>query len=269
MERYDAKETDSNSNDVIIVEDLTVGYGDEMVLENVSCSVAKGEIFTLIGESGCGKSTLIRTITGLIEPEHGRIRIAGEEITGADGEEALARARMHMGVLFQSGALFNSLTVAENVALLPLRFTDLPQELVDEMVQMKLELVGLGSHGKSMPAELSGGMKKRAALARAISLDPEILICDEPSSGLDPVTSAEIENLLRELNEYLGVTLVIITHDMETLTRLSTRCVMLDREAKGIVATGPAEELLHESENPVVRKFFQRQEGRSRARGRL
>jgi phospholipid/cholesterol/gamma-HCH transport system ATP-binding protein len=248
-----------DSEDVIIVEDLAVGYGDETVLENVSFSVAEGEILAVLGESGCGKTTLLRALTGLVTPTCGRIMIAGEVITAANAKEALARARMHIGVLFQSGALLNSLTVAENVALPLVEFTNLPRELIDDMVQLKLDLVRLGSSGNLMPAELSGGMRKRAALARAMSLDPQILLCDEPSSGLDPTTAVEIEELLLELNEFVGVTLVVITHEIASIRNLSSFCIMLDKETKGIIAQGPAETLMRESDNPSVRKFFQRQ----------
>jgi phospholipid/cholesterol/gamma-HCH transport system ATP-binding protein len=251
----------TNDEMVIIVENLVVGYGEETVLENVSFTLPRGGILAVLGESGCGKTTLLRALTGLVTPTSGRITIAGAEITVEDPREPLAKARMHLGVLFQSGALLNSLTVAENVALQIEEFTDLPRELVDDIVQLKLDLVRLGSCGNLMPAELSGGMRKRAALARATALDPQILLCDEPSSGLDPVTSAEIEDLLLELNEYLGVTLVVITHELATISNLSGYCIMLDKESKGIIASGPTETLIRESENPQVRNFFKRQTG--------
>ena len=259
MPRKNADPSVANNEDVIIVDNLVVGYGEETILENVSFSVSSGEILAVLGESGCGKTTLLRALSGLVSPESGRIIITGEDITAEDSREALARARMHMGMLFQSGALINSLTVAENVALQITEFTDLPRELIDGIVQLKLDMVRLSGYGDLMPAELSGGMKKRAALARAMALDPQILLCDEPSSGLDPITTAEIEDLLLELNEYLGVTLVAIIHEIASVKKLSSSCILLDRESKGIVACGPVQTLILESDNPLVRNFFKRQ----------
>ncbi len=247
--------------EVIAAENLVVGYGEEIILENVSFSVTTGEILAVLGESGCGKTTLLRALAGLVTPQSGRIIIAGEDITSEDSREALARARMHMGMLFQSGALINSLTVAENVALQITEFTDLPRELIGEMVQLKLDMVRLGNHGNLMPPELSGGMKKRAALARAMALDPQILLCDEPSSGLDPITAAEIEDLLLELNEYMGVTMVVITHEIASVNKLSSSCILLDRDSKGIVASGPVQTLISQSDNQLVRDFFKRLAG--------
>lgn len=204
--------TEAEKDDLITVQDLVVGYGETRVLDGVSFAIRPGEILAIIGPSGCGKSTLLKALAGLVQPLEGRIRIAGEEISAASREEALHRARRHLGILFQSGALFESITVAENVAL-PLReFTDLPPELIDVLVQLQLDLVGLGRYGHLMPGELSGGMKKRAGLARTMALDPEIILCDEPAGGLDPVMAREVDELLVELNAFLGVTLVVVTH---------------------------------------------------------
>jgi phospholipid/cholesterol/gamma-HCH transport system ATP-binding protein len=249
---------ETSSKDLITVQGLVVGYGETIVLEEVSFAVGPGEILTILGPSGCGKSTLLKALAGLASPFKGRIRIAGEDITAADNEEALTRARRHLGVLFQSGALFESITVAQNVAL-PLReFTNLPPELIEVVVQLKLDLVGLGRHGHLMPGELSGGMKKRAGLARTMALDPQILLCDEPSGGLDPVRAREVDELLVELSIFLGITLVVVTHQVATIENLSGRCLMLDPESKGIIAAGTLEEL-KDSAIPRVRSFFQRQ----------
>jgi phospholipid/cholesterol/gamma-HCH transport system ATP-binding protein len=183
--------------------------------------------------------------------------VADREITGKHPEEALQEIRKHIGVLFQSGALFESQTIRENVSL-PLReFTKLPQELIDTMVQLKLDLVNLGKFGHLMPGELSGGMRKRAGLARSMVLDPKILFCDEPASGLDPATSREMDELLLELNAFLGITVVVVTHDVASIDNLAGRAIMLNPKRKGIIASGKAEDL-KKSHDPEVRAFFQR-----------
>jgi phospholipid/cholesterol/gamma-HCH transport system ATP-binding protein len=242
---------------IIVVDNLTVGYGETAVLKDINFAVQPGEILTILGASGCGKSTLLKTMAGLVSPWKGRIWVAGQEITGDNAEEALTAARQHIGVLFQSGALFESLSVAENVALLLHEFTDLPGELIDTIVQLKLDLVDLSPHAHLMPGELSGGMKKRAGLARSMVLDPKILFCDEPASGLDPATAREVDALLLELNAFLGVTLVVVTHDLASINNLAGRSIMLDAARKGIVASGPVA-ALKKSHDPLVQSFFQR-----------
>jgi phospholipid/cholesterol/gamma-HCH transport system ATP-binding protein len=250
--------TTPEGGEIIAVENLTAGYGDHIVLKDVDFSVREGEILTVLGPSGCGKSTLLKAMVGLLPPMQGKIRIAGEEIGALKDDEALSRVRQQIGVLFQSGALMDFLTVAENVAL-PLReFSGLPGELIENMVQLKLDLVKLGGQGHLKPSELSGGMNKRAGLARAMALDPKILFFDEPAAGLDPATAVEIDDLLLELNEYLGVTLVVITHELATIENISDHCLMLDGEKKGIIAEGPPGQLKNESDDPRVRSFFQR-----------
>jgi phospholipid/cholesterol/gamma-HCH transport system ATP-binding protein len=251
------KESPDPQNDIITVENLVVGYGEHVVLDGVSFTVRRGEVLSILGPSGCGKSTLLKTLAGLISPLKGYIRIAGEEITAENPEEALARVRRHIGVLFQSGALFESLTVGENVALPLEEFTDLPRDLIDFVVQLKLDQVDLGQSSDLMPGELSGGMKKRAGLARTMVLDPEILFCDEPASGLDPVIAREVDELLLELNQALGVTLIVVTHSLASIDNLSGRCLMLDPKIKGIIASGPLAQL-RESQDPEVRGFFRR-----------
>ena len=258
MTEHPPAETIPHGEIIIRVEDVTVGYGDRIVLENVNFCVRKGEILSVLGPSGCGKSTLIKAITGLIRPQSGRIWVAGEEITARHATEARSRARRHFGVLFQSGALLESLTVAENVALPLEEFTELPRVLIDSIVQLKLDLVELGQSGHMMPSALSGGMRKRAALARTMALDPQILFCDEPSAGLDPATALEIDDLLLELNAYLEVTLVVVTHELASIENISDCCILLDAESKGIIASGSPESLKTQSEDPRVRSFFQR-----------
>ncbi len=248
----------AQDDNIIAVTDLTIGYNGRPVLKDLTFSVRRGEILTILGPSGCGKTTLLKAMTGLLKPEGGEIRVAGEEIAPAPDEEALSRARRQIGVLFQSGALMNSLSVTENVALPLKEFTDLSPELIDSVVKLKLDLVQLGHAGPLMPSEISGGMNKRAGLARAIALDPTILFCDEPVSGLDPATAMEIDRLLIELNQYLGVTLVVITHELASIENISDRCLMLDGEAQGIIASGSPAELKQNTEDPRVQSFFQR-----------
>lgn len=244
--------------DIIIVEELSVGYGKKTVLENVSFCVKEGEILTVLGSSGCGKTTLLKAMVGLIPASRGRIYVVGEEICEECSLEALSRVHRKIGVLFQSGALLDSLSVSQNVAL-PLRtFTDLPRDMIEAMVHLKLDLVKLGNYGHLMPYELSGGMSKRAGLARAMALDPTILFCDEPTSGLDPPTAVEIDDLLLELKTHLDVTLVVVTHDLDSIEKISTRSILLDSGARGIIATGSPQKLREESEDGRVRAFFRR-----------
>lgn len=246
----------SGRPEAIRVENLWLGYGGRVILEDVSLIVHAGEIVTILGTSGCGKSTLMRGMIGLLPPRKGRIFFQGREV---DPEEGLDWARQKMGVLFQSGALIGSLTLSENVSLPIEEHSDLPEELIRDIVQFKLELVGLGSFGSYLPSELSGGMRKRAALARAMALDPEILFCDEPSSGLNPITSVEMDELLLELNSSLGITMVVITHELPSIEKISHRCIVLDGQARGIIATGKPAELKADHRDPRVQAFFRRQ----------
>src|SRR6476620_3412419 len=235
----------------IQVLDVVKKYGGRTVLDQIRLDVFKGETLVILGGSGSGKSTLLRLMIGNIKPDGGDIVSLGKSIAKMTDEE-LAAYRKNIGVLFQSGALFNSMSVADNVAL-PLReHTDLPEETIDIMVKIKLELVGLREHADKMPAQLSGGMKKRAGLARAIALDPKILFYDEPSAGLDPVTSAEIDQLIIDLNRKLGVTSVVVTHEMDSAFRIADRMVLLDR-GKFVVSGSPDE--MRESSDPLVRQF--------------
>jgi phospholipid/cholesterol/gamma-HCH transport system ATP-binding protein len=216
---------------VITVRDLVKTFGGRTILSGVNLEVYPGEMVVIMGGSGCGKSTLLRHMVGTYIPDRGGVTVLGENVCTTD-EDALDAVRKRFGILFQSGALFNSMTVGENVAL-PLReHTPLDEDTIDIMVKIKLEQVGLRYAVDLMPSEISGGMKKRAGLARAIALDPDILFYDEPSAGLDPVTSAEIDFLMMGLAKKLGVTSVVVTHEMDSAFRIADRMVMLD---KGVV----------------------------------
>lgn len=237
----------------IQVQNVTKAFAGRIVLDAIALDVVEGETLVILGGSGSGKSTLLRLMIGNECIDAGDIFIGHSkkflsQMSGAEMDEY----RRSLGVLFQSGALFNSMSVADNVAL-PLReHTDLPEDMIQIIVKIKLELVGLREHADKMPAQLSGGMKKRAGLARAVALDPRLLFYDEPSAGLDPVTSAEIDQLIIDLNRKLGVTSVVVTHEMDSAFRIADRMVLLDR-GKFIVSGTPAE--MRNSTDPLVRQF--------------
>ena len=227
-------------------------FGTRTVLDQVELDVRRGETLVILGGSGSGKSTLLRMMIGSVGIDGGEIDVMGKSL-GRLTQTELDGYRKSIGVLFQSGALYNSMTIADNVAL-PLReHTDLPEETIDIVVKIKLELVGLREHAAKLPSEISGGMKKRAGLARALALDPQILFYDEPSAGLDPVTSAEIDELIIQLNKVLGVTSVVVTHEMDSAFRIADRMVLLDR-GKFVVSGTPEE--MRNSTDPLVRQFI-------------
>ncbi|MGO8880456.1 MAG: ABC transporter ATP-binding protein [Desulfomonilaceae bacterium] len=247
--------TNDLSVSAISVRNVSAGYAEEIVIHNVSFDVSKGEVFAVMGRSGCGKTTLFRAMVGLLKPLTGEIYYGGEKMEPISEQPQLHILRK-LGVLFQSGALFSSMTVADNVAL-PLRqFTSLPQNVIGELVYLKLELVGLSDSARKLPEELSGGMQKRAALARAMALDPEILFFDEPSAGLDPLTSAELDQTILGINSSIGTTIVVITHELRSAFAIANRAILLDPIAKTVIAEGPPRELKNSASDPRIRDFF-------------
>lgn len=240
----------------IEVRNVTMRYGDRTILEDVSFTVYKGEILVLLGGSGCGKSTLLRVMSGLAEPTSGQVLYRGKDLIAASPNER-RDVLQSIGILFQSSGLLASMTLAENIALPIEAYTTLEPEHIMALVAMKLGVVGLKDYDTFLPSEISGGMKKRAGLARALALDPDILFCDEPSAGLDPNTSAALDNLIRELNTLLGVTMIVVTHELPSVHEIAQRVVMLDKSVRGIIAEGTVAELLQSGDKRVT-DFFQR-----------
>jgi phospholipid/cholesterol/gamma-HCH transport system ATP-binding protein len=242
---------------VIQVKDLVARFGDDIILDRISFDIYEGEIFAVLGGSGSGKSTLLKHLIGLLRPASGQILIDGDDIADCD-DKRFQNFLRKIGVLYQSAALFGSMTLAENVALPILEYTDLSENSVANLVKMKLKLVSLDGYENHLPSEISGGMKKRAGLARAMALNPKILFFDEPSAGLDPVTSAELDSLIMNLNRNLKTTMVIITHELQSIFAVAHRVVMLHKSNRGIIATGDPNYLRDHSRNPFVKQFFNR-----------
>lgn len=241
----------------IAVENLVCGYDGNPVLENVTFQVKAGEIFFIIGGSGCGKSTLLRHMVGLNQPRAGTVKFFGQEFSGVD--EAARRDRLRtFGMLFQSGALWTSLTVRQNVALPLEEYTTLTRREINEIATLKLMQVGLGGFEDYYPSEISGGMKKRAGLARALALDPEIVFFDEPSAGLDPVTSRKLDELVLQIRETFGTTIVVVSHELASIFSIADRVIMLDRTERGIIAEGAPLDLALNSRDPRVSEFLRR-----------
>ncbi len=243
----------------ITVRNLTMAYGDFVLMRDLNFKVERGEILIIMGGSGCGKSTLLRHMIGLKEPASGEIYYAGENFTSASHSRRVEMLQ-RFGILYQSGALWSSMTLAENVALPLQEFTDLSPSETRELASLKLALVGLKGFEDYYPYEISGGMQKRAGLARAIALDPEILFFDEPSAGLDPISARLLDELILELRGSLGATVVVVTHELASIFAIGTNSVFLDPESRTMLASGPPKELRDHSDNPKVRRFLLRGE---------
>jgi phospholipid/cholesterol/gamma-HCH transport system ATP-binding protein len=243
---------------VVSVEDVTIAYGENVIQRDLTFDVRRGEVFVILGGSGCGKSSLLKNMIGLYRPTAGRILFDGEDIATAEGD-GRQRLLRKFGVMYQSGALFGSMTVLENVRLPLDEFTDLGAAEKDLVAAAKLNQVGLLPAAAQKPSALSGGMQKRAGIARAMSLDPGILFLDEPSAGLDPITSAGLDKTIQELSKGLGITFVVVTHELQSIYAIADRCVMLDARTKTMIAEGKPADLRDHSDDPYVRQFFLRQ----------
>jgi phospholipid/cholesterol/gamma-HCH transport system ATP-binding protein len=241
----------------IVVRDLDCGYDRKAILRGLNFEVRLGEIFVIMGESGCGKSTLLKHLIGLNAPAAGKVVFLGRDFSHAQGPER-HEIQKRFGVLYQSGALWSSLTVAENVALPLIEHTALDKKIINEMVMLKLSLVRLEAFAHFFPSELSGGMKKRAGLARAMALDPSILFFDEPSAGLDPPSSRELDDLMKRVRDTLGTTLVVVTHELPSIFAIADSAMMLSKQTQGIVEIGRPADMAKKSPHRVVRDFLNR-----------
>lgn len=252
----------SSSDSHIQVKNLTMAFGDYVLQRNLTFTVNRGDVFIVMGGSGCGKSTLMRHLIGLKQPAEGQILYGNLGFWETDPLERETMMR-RFGVMYQSGALWSSLTLAENVSLPLELYTDLKPSRIREVASLKLALVGLAGFEDYNPAEISGGMKKRAAIARAMALDPEILFLDEPSAGLDPISARLLDDLILELRESLGTTIVVVTHELASIFAIGNNSVFLDADAKTMIATGDPKRLLAECLHPTVRNFLTRGDGKT------
>ena len=246
-----------NTQAIIEARNVTMGYGDYILQKEMNFAVNKHDIFIIMGGSGCGKSSLLRLLTGLNQPLKGDIFIKGVNFTKAD-LTTQKNIMIHNGILYQSGALFSSMTLAENIALPLQQYTDYSPKTIQEIVSLKLALVGLAGFDSFYPSEISGGMKKRAGLARALALDPDVVYFDEPSAGLDPISSKLLDDLMKNINQSLGTTLVVVTHELSSLLDIGTNVIFLDANTKTIIAHGNPKDLLKNPPNETVYEFLTR-----------
>jgi phospholipid/cholesterol/gamma-HCH transport system ATP-binding protein len=241
----------------ITVADLTMAYGDFVIQHDLNFSINRGDIFIIMGGSGCGKTTLLKNMIGLIKPASGDVYFDGDNYWKSSPEKQ-QQIKQRFGVTFQAGALWSSMTLAENIALPLNEYTELNTSQISDVVAYKLALVGLAGHEQYYPAELSGGMRKRASLARAMALDPEILFFDEPGAGLDPISARRLDDLILELRDSLGTTVVVVTHELASIFAIGNNSVFLDAESRTMIATGDPKMLRDESDNHTVRSFLHR-----------
>lgn len=245
------------TTDKIVAKNLQVAYGPKVIIKTADFAVKQNDIFIIMGGSGSGKSSLLRVLTGLMPPAKGTFWVDGTDYPAADDETKLEIMKK-VGILYQSGGLFSSMTLAENVALPLQKYTDYSPATIDELVNLKLALVGLNGYNDYYPAEISGGMKKRAGLARALALDPEIVYFDEPSAGLDPISSTRLDNLMKDINQSLGTTLVVVTHELDSIFAIGTNGIFLDAASKTLTAHGNPHDLLKNPPNETVYNFLTR-----------
>ena len=245
------------TTDKIVAKNLQVAYGPKVIIKTADFAVKQNDIFIIMGGSGSGKSSLLRVLTGLMPPAKGTFWVDGTDYPAADDETKLEIMKK-VGILYQSGGLFSSMTLAENVALPLQKYTDYSPATIDELVNLKLALVGLNGYNDYYPAEISGGMKKRAGLARALALDPEIVYFDEPSAGLDPISSTRLDNLMKDINQSLGTTLVVVTHELDSIFAIGTNAIFLDAASKTLTAHGNPHDLLKNPPNETVYNFLTR-----------
>jgi phospholipid/cholesterol/gamma-HCH transport system ATP-binding protein len=250
---------ETNKEPHIVVQDLTMAYGSFVVQRDLSFTINRGDIFIIMGGSGCGKSTLLRHMIGLQQPAKGTVNYNNVSFWDAEADER-DRIMRRFGVLYQSGALFSSMTLAENIALPLQEYTDLEESRIRKLVSLKLALVGLAGFDDYYPSEISGGMRKRAGLARAMALDPEILFFDEPSAGLDPISARRLDDLILELRESLGATVVVVTHELASIFAIGNNSIYLDADKKTMIAQGDPRVLRDKSKDPTVHRFLTRGE---------
>jgi phospholipid/cholesterol/gamma-HCH transport system ATP-binding protein len=252
-------ETKTNKKAHITIEDLTMAYGDFVIMRDLSFTINRGDVFIVMGGSGCGKSTMMTILIGLKSPAKGKVFYEDVDFWGSDLETRLGIIR-RAGVMYQSGALWSSMTLAENVALPLETYTDLGADEIRDAVELKLALVGLAGYEAFYPSEISGGMQKRAGIARAMAMDPEILFFDEPSAGLDPVSARRLDDLILQLSQILGTTMVVVTHELASIFTIGSNSVFLDASQRTMTATGNPKKLLAETQDPTLRLFLTRGE---------